>query len=522
MTEQTPAGVVSPPDGPEPRAEELRDRLAAFLRHHLGVPEVVVDPPEQIQGGASRLSYRVRYRAGDDPVVHAVLRMVPESGGFTTEGAEYEAVVIEALAGSGVPVPEILCRSEDPAWLGAPFMLMVEVRNCSSDAALLFEPRFAEVREQIGRTFWEALGRLAALDPVRLGLAEAAGLPDADQAWRLELDFVNECLAAGGAQNHPLGRYLLLWLEENPPPPSGKVAIVHGDFRPGNFLFDESGAVRAVLDWERWRLGDPVIDLAYSLRPTWRSKDGETLIPEADAIAAWERTSGLTLDPRARAWFEVADRAAALGTLAQMQAQYIADGGHENTIYFFVLRSLSASWPRLRELVGLPEPTIAPRVAPETQPSKDGGEGLGAYVALLGERIGRDIAPAMPTPHARANTALDTRILRVVADRLENGVDILASDNTEVAAVLEAALATAPEAAREAGADLVLRQAPASLRTSALQRRNDELWAVCVRLLDRVHRGATSEDREVRARIEQALSNHYERLVLPLATFTTP
>jgi hypothetical protein len=45
---------------------------------------------------------------------------------------------------------------------------------------------------------------------------------------------------------------------------------------------------------------------------------------------------------------------------------------------------------------------------------------------------------------------------------------------------------------------------------------------VCVRLLDRVHGCATEGERAVRAGIEQVLSNHYERLILPVETFTSP
>ena len=45
--------------------------------------------------------------------------------------------------------------------------------------------------------------------------------------------------------------------------------VVHGDFRIGNLVVDESGLV-GVLDWEFAHLDDPARDLAFSLVRAWR------------------------------------------------------------------------------------------------------------------------------------------------------------------------------------------------------------------------------------------------------------
>ena len=50
------------------------------------------------------------------------------------------------------------------------------------------------------------------------------------------------------------------------PPDSGRSAIVHGDFRCDNMVFDPARPlVRAVLDWELSTLGDPASDFTYHL-----------------------------------------------------------------------------------------------------------------------------------------------------------------------------------------------------------------------------------------------------------------
>jgi aminoglycoside phosphotransferase (APT) family kinase protein len=40
-----------------------------------------------------------------------------------------------------------------------------------------------------------------------------------------------------------------------------RVSVVHGDYRLDNTVLDESGRVRAILDWEICTLGDPIADL---------------------------------------------------------------------------------------------------------------------------------------------------------------------------------------------------------------------------------------------------------------------
>ena len=46
-------------------------------------------------------------------------------------------------------------------------------------------------------------------------------------------------------------------------PEQSRVSIVHGDYRIDNAMFDESGRLTAVLDWELATLGDPIADFSY-------------------------------------------------------------------------------------------------------------------------------------------------------------------------------------------------------------------------------------------------------------------
>jgi aminoglycoside phosphotransferase (APT) family kinase protein len=59
-------------------------------------------------------------------------------------------------------------------------------------------------------------------------------------------------------------------------PAAAVPALVHGDFRLGNLLY-EGSRVRAVLDWEIWSVGDPRLDLAWFVA---RASNGHPARPE--------------------------------------------------------------------------------------------------------------------------------------------------------------------------------------------------------------------------------------------------
>ena len=71
--------------------------------------------------------------------------------------------------------------------------------------------------------------------------------------------------------------------------------LVHGDYRTGNYLADESG-VTAILDWEGAHLGDPVEDLGWVCVKSWRfgsvDKPAGGFGSREELWAAYERAGG--------------------------------------------------------------------------------------------------------------------------------------------------------------------------------------------------------------------------------------
>ena len=111
---------------------------------------------------------------------------------------------------------------------------------------------------------------------------------------------------------------------------------MHGDYRSGNFMHDGHGKILAVLDWEMVHLGDAVEDLAWCFDPLWNHFDDARVaatIPEAEAIAIWERESGLAVDRAALKWWKLfsAVKGCAIWTTS---AKEFVEGSHDLVLGF--------------------------------------------------------------------------------------------------------------------------------------------------------------------------------------------
>jgi hypothetical protein len=91
-------------------------------------------------------------------------------------------------------------------------------------------------------------------------------------------------------------------------PKDHELALVHNDFRNGNFMVDGLG-INAVLDWEIAHIGDPMRDLGWICTNSWRF--GVTELPvggfgrREDLFAGYESISGHRVDPEHVKFWEV-------------------------------------------------------------------------------------------------------------------------------------------------------------------------------------------------------------------------
>jgi aminoglycoside phosphotransferase (APT) family kinase protein len=285
--------------------KELEQKLQVYLRGKLNQPALIVSGMARIPGGASRETYRFR-ASSDGRERGLILRRDPPASLIETErDAEYRAY--DAFHALGLPVPEPIALELDSTPLDRPFFIMEEIENCQTGSILAADP-FGEHAQAIGRQFYSVLAKIATPDPRDIGLHDFEGETDIHAVAMHEVARWEKVIEEDELEPQPIVRAAIRWLKRNPPPPAQKIAVVHGDYRTGNFLFDADGNIRAILDWEMAHLGDPLEDLGWAIDPLWAGGNPARpggMIPRAEAIAIWEKTSGLRADPAALHWWEI-------------------------------------------------------------------------------------------------------------------------------------------------------------------------------------------------------------------------
>jgi aminoglycoside phosphotransferase (APT) family kinase protein len=317
----------------------LAPRLAAYAAAKMpDATDVAVADVERISGGASRETYRFKLawtEGGQRRERRLILRRDPPASLIDTE-RKVEFAAYHAFHGSAVPVPQMLWLEEGSEALDHPFFVAEELTGFQAAPALLFAGGYDAVLPTVAARKWTILGEIAKADPVTLGLTEVMPPPALDACWTRELDHWEAIFDRCEAEPQPIARAAIRWLRANPPPPAQKLSVVHGDYRTGNFLYDEAGEIHGVLDWEMAHLGDPLEDLAWGFNPIWRFGRplAGGLLPKGEAIAIWEGASGLRCDPEALHWWELFNGVKGQGIWVGSARAFI-DGGNREPIMVY-------------------------------------------------------------------------------------------------------------------------------------------------------------------------------------------
>lgn len=294
------------------RAEELRAPLEAWLGDELGVA-VRVEAMERAPGGASKENFFFTLSTGDGPL-ELLLRLDPGESIVETHRLR-EFQVLRAVEGAA-PLPRALAVDPDGKWLERPALVMErvsgrpqpELGGRPSGVGIAFEP---ELRATLADDFLAALvgihavdwraRELSAFDVPRAGTCDAA-------AWSLA--WWERVHAEDAVEEQPVIALAAKWLRAHLPS-AERIAIVHGDYRSGNFLYEDSGRISAILDWELAHLGDPHEDLGWVVNELFavREPSGRRLacglLERDEMLARYERAVGWTIDPARLRFYEV-------------------------------------------------------------------------------------------------------------------------------------------------------------------------------------------------------------------------
>jgi aminoglycoside phosphotransferase (APT) family kinase protein len=274
-----------------PGADGVREALAEALGSDPGGLRL-----RPIPGGASRETWLVEGDSGR----WVLRRDPPGAGSFVSLDVEHG--VISSAADAGVPVPRPLRFEPAGGRFENAGFLMAHVPGESVGPRVLRRDEYAKTRPRLPAQLAEALARIHAMEVDRLeGVAGPGGDPAlaACELWEAELDAIGEPLPATEAG--------LRWLRLNAPPPPGRLALVHGDFRLGNFIVSPQG-LAAVIDWELCHVGDPAEDVGWLCVRSWRFGNDDRPVAGLGEVGefldAYEAAGGTPPEPERLRWWE--------------------------------------------------------------------------------------------------------------------------------------------------------------------------------------------------------------------------
>ena len=290
-----------------------------------------------------------------------VVRMEPsESINASSRLREFE--LLRVMHGT-VPVPKVYWVDADGKWFSEPALIYAYAHGVAKPTTIAsgivtgigtnFGPR---LRKLLAPQFVDDLARIHTYDHEHASLDSFSRPPiGSPESAQLQINRTLRVWEEDRGEEFALMDVAANWLARNVPL-LDKASVVHGDYRAGNFLFDEaSGKVTAILDWERAYIGDRHRDLAWSTARVigHMAEDGKTylicgLMPIEEFHARYQEASGLAIDPVKLHFYEVLNRYQQVTTVLGTAYRVVRLGkSHQNIV---VARLQTAAYLLAEEL----------------------------------------------------------------------------------------------------------------------------------------------------------------------------
>lgn len=299
--------------------EVLVDGLHALLKSE-GVSDYSIDRARWLTGGSSKLqmAFDLTWRpdGGETVTTPMVVRMEPSEAIVETSRVR-EIQLIKAVQGV-VPVPPAYWVDADGSFFPYPAIVYGFIQGVAKPTKAVAGvagigthfPR--EIREPLARQFIDHMARIHLIDWTQKDLGAFDKPALGTEAVELQINWWERVWEEDFREDEPIIRLAAAWLRQNAPAVD-RISIIHGDYRPGNFLYTEhDNKISGWLDWELGHLGDRHKDIAWSMAGYYGHPDevtGEVLIgglvPESRYLEMYEAASGLSVDPEKVHYYRV-------------------------------------------------------------------------------------------------------------------------------------------------------------------------------------------------------------------------
>lgn len=288
-----------------PEQKTLLAKLQDYLSQQLGNPVQIMNA-HPLAGGASRDTWFISILVNDEEQKIIMRRDLPTQMFEDALTRKQEFHMMDAAYQEGVKVAKVRWLCEDESVLDGDFFIMDYVPGDSIGRRIISRDTFANAREVLPYQMAEELAKIHKIDLNKSELSflkrPSAGLSPSKEAIQEMIVLLDDI----GITN-PVWEWTLRWAENNMPE-AKPMTFIHGDFRLGNILVDETG-LTAVIDWEFAHIGDPDEELGYLCMRDWRfgagMKRAAGLTDRESFIKAYEAASGRTVNRVAVDWWEV-------------------------------------------------------------------------------------------------------------------------------------------------------------------------------------------------------------------------
>lgn len=248
-----------------------------------------IEAVTRVFGGNARRAWSSTARWSDAGGEHRenLILLVRLPGSQVKTDPDDEIRYLTGLAEQGVRAPRVWAHDRDGYLLGTPAVLLQRMTGTADPVEYL---RAAP-----------ELGRARTLDLARAAAELHAATPaDGSYSPDAQLEHWRDQFLANRLEPLPALGWLFDWLADHQRAPD-HIAVVHGDFRVGNVLYD-GARITGILDWEMAHLGDPVEDLAWAYRSLWSPRRFCDLSEFLDAYTA---AGGRPVDAETLLWHRV-------------------------------------------------------------------------------------------------------------------------------------------------------------------------------------------------------------------------